>query len=192
MIGLLAEANRHFDYIATSFGATSELVDFWTSNDFVPLHLGHQRDQSSGCHSLLMCRALNEQSRHWVEEGNLYFNTSLRYLLSTTYRSLELAIVRSLISSQPRPNVVADINPLLGYYVDGGNSFDSIGFMLENLIYSLDKVQLNQTSDLLLWKVVQKRTWTECSELANLAGRKQTESAVRRDLGLLLSSLQCK
>ena len=192
MIGLLVEANRHFDYIATSFGATSELVDFWTSNDFVPLHLGHQRDQSSGCHSLLMCRALHEQSRHWVEEGNLYFNSSLRYLLSTTYRSLELAIVRSLISSQPRPNVVADINPLLGYYVDGGNSFDSIGFMLENLIYSLDKVQLDRTSDLLLWKVVQKRTWTECSELANLAGRKQTESAVRRDLGLLLSSLQCK
>lgn len=192
MISLLVEANRHFDYIATSFGATSELVEFWTSNDFVPLHLGHQRDQSSGCHSLLMCRALNEQSRHWVEEGNLYFNFSLRYLLSTTYRSLELAIVRSLISSQPRPNVVADINPLLGYYVDGGNSFDSIGFMLENLIYSLDKVQLDQTSDLLLWKVVQKRTWTECSELANLAGRKQTESAVRRDLGLLLSSLQCK
>ncbi|UTT86486.1 GNAT family N-acetyltransferase [Vibrio pelagius] len=192
MIGLLVEANRHFDYIATSFGATSELVDFWTSNDFFPLHLGHQRDQSSGCHSLLMCRALNEQSRHWVEEGNLYFNSSLRYLLSTTYRSLELAIVRSLISSQPRPNVVADINPLLGYYVDGGNSFDSIGFMLENLIYSLDKVQLDRTSDLLLWKVVQKRTWTECSELANLAGRKQTESAVRRDLGLLLSSLQCK
>ena len=139
-----------------------------------------------------MCRTLNEQSRHWVEEGSLYFYSGLRYLLSTTYSSLEPAIVRSLLSSQPRRLLAEDINPLLRYYVEGGNSFDSVGFMLENLIYNLDKVQLEQTSDLLLWKVVQKRTWTECSELANLAGRKQTESALRRDLGLLLSNLQCK
>lgn len=192
MIGHLVKANAEFDYLATSFGATGELVDFWCSNGFVSVHLGHQRDQSSGCHSLLMCRTLNEQSRHWVEEGSLYFYSSLRYLLSTTYRSLEPAIVRSLLSSQPRRLLAEDINPLLGYYVEGGNSFDSVGFMLENLIYDLDKVQLEQTSDLLLWKVVQKRTWTECSELANLVGRKQTESALRHDLGLLLSNLQCK
>ncbi|MEF1228208.1 GNAT family N-acetyltransferase, partial [Vibrio fortis] len=192
MIGHLVKANSEFDYLATSFGATDELVDFWCSNGFVSVHLGHQRDQSSGCHSLLMCRTLNEESRHWVEEGSLYFYSGLRYLLSTTYSSLEPAIVRSLLSSQPRRLLVEDINPLLSYYVEGGNSFDSVGFILENLIYNLSKVHLEQTSDLLLWKVVQKRTWTECSELANLAGRKQTESTLRHDLGLLLSNLQCK
>ncbi len=192
MIDYLVKANAEFDYLATSFGATDELVDFWCSNGFVSLHLGHQRDQSSGCHSLLMCRTLNEQSRHWVKEGSLYFYSGLRYLLSTTYRSVEPAIVRSLLSSQPRRLLAEDINPLLGYYVEGGNSFDSVGFMLENLIYNLDEVQLEQMSDLLLWKAVQKRTWTECCELANLAGRKQTESTLRHDLGLLLSNLQCK
>lgn len=198
MMTYLVESNSHFDYLATSFGATDELVDFWFSNGFEPMHIGHQRDQSSGCHSLLMCRALTKSSQVWIVQGRSHFNSSFRYLLSTSYSDLEASIVRSLLASLSCHTVSVQNLAMLNHYILGGNGFDSVGFMFENTIFELNRNQLRRVSDLVIWKVLQKKSWSECSELTKFTGRKQTEASLKKDLELLISELglnsdlQCK
>ncbi len=102
---------------------------------------------------------------------------------------------------------------LLSNYVEGGNSYDSIGFITLKLILA-SHIQLSSESsstgpsvsserqhrdagcsaisDLLIAKVVQQKGWGTCVEQFNLVGRKQAEVQLRQDISFLLSNLQCK
>uniref|UniRef100_UPI00301D4D98 GNAT family N-acetyltransferase n=1 Tax=Proteus faecis TaxID=2050967 RepID=UPI00301D4D98 len=58
------------DYVATSFGATPELIHFWQRNGFHSIKLGSQRDQASGCFSLLMIYARHVE---WLSQARRQF-----------------------------------------------------------------------------------------------------------------------
>ncbi|MEZ8772513.1 GNAT family N-acetyltransferase [Vibrio sp. 10N.247.310.17] len=203
MLGQLSKQTNQADYLATSFGATSELISFWRDNDFVPMHIGHQRDQASGCHSVLMVKPLNENAQNWIYNLISHFERSFCFLTSGSLASLEVDMVRALLPRQAESMAESEIQ-LLRNYVDGGNSYDSIGFSALNLILQSNGHQAHiaepdaiidtgfVVSDLLIAKVVQQKEWGTCVEQFNLVGRKQAELQFRKDVGTLLSNLHCK
>ncbi|MFA0709208.1 GNAT family N-acetyltransferase, partial [Vibrio sp. 10N.222.48.A3] len=203
MLGQLSKQTNQADYLATSFGATSELISFWRDNDFVPMHIGHQRDQASGCHSVLMVKPLNENAQNWIYNLISHFERSFCFLTSGSLASLEVDMVRALLPRQAESIAESEIQ-LLRNYVDGGNSYDSIGFSALNLILQSNGHQAHiaepdaiidtgfVVSDLLIAKVVQQKEWGTCVEQFNLVGRKQAELQFRKDVGTLLSNLHCK
>ena len=178
------------DYLATSFGATSELISFWNSSEFEAVHIGHQRDQASGCHSVLMVKALNSSPQSWLKQIQNHFERSFCFLVSGSLASLETDMVRVLL-----PNSVQAVSEfeiqLVRSYVNGGNSYDAISFSVLNLIL-LSNAREASISDLLLAKVVQQKEWVACIEQFNLVGRKQAEVQFRQDVDFLLSNLHCK
>ena len=123
-------------------------------------------------------------------------------------------MVRALLPSQSLS--VSELEKkLLRNYVEGGNSYDSIGFITLKLILarntqlscepspSSTELPINSErqhrdadysaiSDLLIAKVVQQKRWGTCVEQFNLTGRKQAEVQLRQDISILLSNLQCK
>ncbi|TVU65273.1 tRNA(Met) cytidine acetyltransferase [Vibrio atlanticus] len=208
MLDKLSEQIDQADYLATSFGATSELISFWRHNEFVPVHIGHQRDQASGCHSLLMVKPLNENAQGWIGQLQGHFERSYCFLMSGSFTSLETDMVRALLPSNAESVSEFEIQ-LIRNYVDGGNSYDSIGFSVLKLILlnnARDGKKLKSKlsgvigssvldsgiSDLLIAKVVQQKGWGTCVEQFNLVGRKQAEAQFRLDVDVLLSNLQCK
>ena len=224
MLAMFSELTNQADYLATSFGATSELVSFWRNNDFVPVHISHQRDQASGCHSVLMIKPLGVGSNNWIAALQSQFEQSFCFLVSGSLTSLEVDMVRALLptnssvtSCQVSKSVpVSELEiKLLSNYVEGGNSYDSIGFIALKLIL-LVNIQRSCTpsssltgqsikpeqhhhsgdssviSDLMIAKVVQKKGWGTCVEQLGLVGRKQAEVQLRHDISILLSNLQCK
>ncbi|MEZ8284479.1 GNAT family N-acetyltransferase [Vibrio splendidus] len=224
MLVKLSEQTSQADYLATSFGATSELISFWRDNDFVPVHIGHQRDQASGCHSVLMVRPLGINANNWIAQVQFQFEQSFCFLVSGSLASLEVDMVRALLptnslatSCQASKSVpVSELEiKLLSNYVEGGNSYDSIGFIALKLILAVN-TQLSNTlasplldqqikpvrqhhsddcsaiSDLMIAKIVQQKGWGACIEQLDLVGRKQAEVQLRRDISILLSNLQCK
>ena len=190
MLAKLSEQTSQADYLATSFGATSELISFWRDNDFVPVHIGHQRDQASGCHSVLMVKALTSNSQSWINQALSHFERSYCFLVAGSLVSLETEMVRVLLPKSV--DTVSEFETqLVRNYVNGGNSYDAISFSVLNLILLGNDRNIG-ISDLLIAKVVQQKEWGTCVEQFNLVGRKQAEIQFRKDVDVLLANLQCK
>lgn len=68
------------DYLATSFGASAGLVRFWQRAGYVPLRLGFSQDAASGCHSLVMVKALSSLAEIWQAQAHLMFKETLRII----------------------------------------------------------------------------------------------------------------
>ncbi|WP_434567259.1 GNAT family N-acetyltransferase [Vibrio chagasii] len=203
MLDKLSQHIEQADYLATSFGATSDLIAFWRNNDFAPVHIGHQRDQASGCHSVLMVKPLKANSESWISQLLNHFERSFCFVVSGSLASLEVDMVRALLPTYSESICELEVQ-LINNYVEGGNSYDSIGYsvlklMLMSNACQAQKTVLNSTnvvhssvSDLLLAKVVQQKGWGSCVEQFNFIGRKQAEAQFRKDVEALLVNLQCK
>ncbi|KZY45419.1 hypothetical protein A3732_10405, partial [Oleiphilus sp. HI0050] len=50
---------KHLDCLTTAFGLTTELLSFWSKNQFSLLKLGLQRDNASGCYAAIMQRPIS-------------------------------------------------------------------------------------------------------------------------------------
>ncbi|WP_086775006.1 GNAT family N-acetyltransferase [Vibrio coralliirubri] len=190
MLAQLSQQTSQADYLATSFGATSELISFWRGSEFEAVHIGHQRDQASGCHSVLMVKALNSNSQGWINQVQNHFERSYCFLVSGSLVSLEPDMVRALLPKSVQ-TVSEFETQLVRNYVNGGNSYDAISFSVLNLILLSNDRNIG-ISDLLIAKVVQQKEWGTCVEQLNLVGRKQAEIQFRKDVDALLANLQCK
>jgi len=161
-----------------------------SDNDFVPVHIGHQRDQASGCHSVLMVKALTSNSQNWINQAISHFERSYCFLVSGSLVLLETEMVRVLLPKSV--DTVSEFETqLVRNYVNGGNSYDAISFSVLNLILLGNDRNIG-ISDLLIAKVVQQKEWGTCVEQFNLVGRKQAEIQFRKDVDVLLANLQCK
>lgn len=190
MLAQLSQQTSQADYLATSFGATSELISFWCGSEFEAVHIGHQRDQASGCHSVLMVKALNSNSQSWINQVQNHFERSYCFLVSGSLVSLETDMVRALLPKSV--HTVSEFETqLVRNYVNGGNSYDAISFSVLNLILLSNDRNIG-ISDLLIAKVVQQKEWGICVEQFNLVGRKQAEIQFRKDVDALLANLHCK
>ncbi|MEZ9566829.1 GNAT family N-acetyltransferase [Vibrio artabrorum] len=202
MLAQLSRQITQVDYLATSFGASSELISFWRGSEFETVHIGHQRDQASGCHSVLMVKALNSSSQCWIKQILHHFECNYCFLVSGSLFSLETDMVRALLPKSAEPLNDREVQ-LMRNYVDGGNSYDSISFSVLKLILfshrgraglqgTVSKAFRFTLSDLLIAKVVQQKPWATCVAQFNFAGRKQAELQFRKDVDALLSNLHCK
>jgi len=171
------ESLTDYDYYSTSFGATSDLVRFWQANGYVNTRLGSQRDQASGCHSLLMVKG----KQSWIDEVESLQQYSLCYLAKDAFRNIEVDLLKRLIVAEHQS---VSIPEALNNYVQGGSSFDAVAPFIEKILLA-DGNALERASDLVIRKIVQQWSWTECAEAFSLTGRKQVEQQLRNDLSLL-------
>ncbi|WP_330631378.1 tRNA(Met) cytidine acetyltransferase TmcA [Halocatena halophila] len=105
---LLTKLHAEFDeagWFGVSFGATPELLRFWTANGYKMVHLSTTRNDTSGEHSAVMLRpgasALFEKHTRWFEEriGGMCCDTLSAVspdLLRGVYAATERPIERSL------------------------------------------------------------------------------------------------
>ncbi|ERB63532.1 hypothetical protein N779_20475 [Vibrio coralliilyticus OCN008] len=168
-------------FMSTSFGATSELIRFWRKNGFVPVKLGVQRDQASGCHSVVMVKGCFD----WISVAEQHFHQSMRYLLGDAFADIETDIVRNLLRKEDASEVECEFQALVRNYCLGGAGFESVAPFIANWLQSSNKALIG-CSSLVIRKVLQQRSWQVCSEEFGFTGRKQTEQQLRSDIQVLL------
>ncbi len=177
------------DYVATSFGATPELIHFWQRNGFHSIKLGSQRDQASGCFSLLM---IYPRHVEWLSQARRQFQAHLLYELKDSLQCLAAKTVCLLLSEAKTEKRITLPVDLLTRYSMGGANYESVAVWIEKLLIHSAIQSSMVVEDLLIEKVMQQRTWTECAATHGYTGRKQTEQVLRQQLARLLSDLQCK
>jgi tRNA(Met) cytidine acetyltransferase len=187
-------AKGDVDYLATNFGATTELVRFWKTNEFVPVRIGSAKDKASGTYSGTFIRALSTGSAEWIDEARSQFGDSLYFALRSHAQdvtpSLALALMNS-VAFKPLSSAIS-VSPLVSNYVRGGNSFNSVRPFLAPLIPLALSLNGGQVSLLIVAVVAQEWSWTTIAEYFGYVGKKQAEQAFRQELSRLLTVLQCK
>jgi len=187
--------NSRADYVSTSYGASLELINFWNKQGFDSVYLGMKRDASSGMHSLIMLKGLNQKGLELVEATQLRFAKNYTQLLAESFKSLEselalflLADLKTVLfnelSEQEKKELAAFANQQRGY---------------ENTLYSiwaftlkiLPKGQLRLTTienKVLMLKVLQKRSWQTSKDKSGLSGKKEVLQVLREALTKLIDT----
>ncbi|MDW6094550.1 GNAT family N-acetyltransferase [Vibrio rhizosphaerae] len=189
--GLLFALSRQCstDYIATSFGATSALLQFWGKNDFHPVKIGSRRDQASGCYSVVM---IYRNSHAWFDAARKQFSYYFLHALKTELTRLEPDIVRQLLKMSVTLPIIDIPIALIQNYAQGGSNYESVAVWLSLYISRLPHESIDMIDDLLIEKVLQNQEWSTIVSHASVTGRKQIEQTIRDNLSSLIASLQCK
>ncbi|NIY91222.1 GNAT family N-acetyltransferase [Vibrio diazotrophicus] len=176
------------DYLSTSFGATSDLVKFWRKCGFQTIKVGSQRDQASGCYSVLMVKGENID---WLELAKQRHAQHFEFELSDSMQEMEPDLVKTLLSENLCSDTRAPIS-LIHNYALGGSNYESVAVWLRSFAFSVGRERVTSLSDLFVSKIVQRLSWTECAERHQLTGRKQVEAHIRKELLALIDDLHCK
>jgi tRNA(Met) cytidine acetyltransferase len=177
------------DYLATSFGLTDELYTFWRDLSFVPIKLGSKRDQSSGTYSILF---IYPNGQEWVNTLVENFSYVFTSHLSLLFSRLEINLVRMVLR-----DIVDIVTPfsvpwhLIESYALGGSNYESVDVWIRNAIYGNPQLVI-AASDLIIFRVLQNHSWSDCADKFSLAGRKAVESQLRVDLLQWHMNLHCK
>jgi tRNA(Met) cytidine acetyltransferase len=192
---LVGEIRRHaadngFDYVGTSFGATPALIDFWRHNGLHPVRLGLRPGGSSGGHSVMLIEPLTAAGNAMAAEASERFGRQLPALLGDPLRELPGAMAAQLLTSLDSEAQIrlsaAEWLDLAGYAFARRGYESSLPAIEKLALFGLVRGELpTEDAELLVMRVVQKRTWADSARHCSLSGRREIEARLRGIVGSL-------
>jgi len=182
------------DCIGTSFGITTELLNFWEKLGFTAIRLGVTREHSSGTYSLLMLRPLSAAGRQLTQQAEQHMRRQLPLLLSDALKDFDVDLAKHL-SQPPEPE-----NPELGMIEwQDAFSFAHTARGYEFCISAITKLARKAISDpnvsasldrnqleLLNSRVLQQLSWARAVAKTGLRGRGEAIDLLRASIKTLI------
>ncbi|ABU81313.1 tRNA(Met) cytidine acetyltransferase TmcA [Ignicoccus hospitalis] len=182
-------SERGYDWVASGFGVTAQLLRFWLRSGFIPVHMSPDRNPSSGEFTILLAKPLNEKLRSLIMEANRLFRRRLVMALHLNYRDLEWDVAKLILETDPLP-VQPDLkvprfHPVdldrLWIYAYGPMTFEAASDLLYRLslaYWSQPKAWRPEVDEemkiVLITKVLQSKKWEEVEEETGIPFKKQT------------------
>ena len=175
------------DYMGASFGASPELLDFWSRQGCLPVRIGLKREASSGTHAAMVMRPTSPAGEKLFAEARQRLSTQLPLLLSEPLCELEAELVERLLQAQgggalPDESLWSDITSFALGNRDYGNSMSALHALTivalsdSNVAEVLSPAQRS----LIIDKVLQRRPWGELVQQHGLNGRSEAQQQLRR------------
>ncbi|MDJ0808026.1 MAG: GNAT family N-acetyltransferase [Gammaproteobacteria bacterium] len=179
------------DYLGTSFGATAELIRFWSKLRLLPIRIGLRRGASSGTQSVIMLHPVSGAGEQIYQTARQRFTRALPRLLSDALHDMDPDVACSLLTHCS----ARDLPPLdhLDWLDLSGFAFALRGY--EASLPAIEELALRalieshlqtEHARLLLVKVMQHRDWQTCATCCHLAGRAAVDRALREVVGQLV------
>ncbi len=187
---LLEQIRMEFDsvdWLGAGYGATPELLSFWSDNDFSTVHLSTTRNDSSGEHSVLMLSPVSETGTALYERHATRFVDRIGGVLTDALAELDPDIARTALRS-----CIVDVDPGLSSedwrlvarmaFGPGLMDVDPAPFRALALAYLIDPIDPELLSPrqerLLVCKALQARGWTTTAETLDYQSRSECRRAV--------------
>jgi len=183
------------DYAGASFGATPELLEFWRQLGWLPVRMSIKKGASSGSHSAMLLKPLSPAGHDLQQAARQRFFAQFPDQLSDSLDTLEPALVIALLKQADEfaPALDADDYRDLEAFAHACRLAEvTIGslwrFAMKSCMCSegVDSLSMVQR-DLLVARILQKRSWPACVQLTGLTGRRQALQALRHTLSELLN-----
>ena len=194
--------NNKIDYIATSFGATSELLSFWRKAGFQTVQIGMKRDASSGAHSIIMLQSFTRDGQVLQTKASDHFHKALPLLLADPLRDLEAPLVANLFKlfkliTREFALSCAEQDILIGFTEQQRGYENSIAVIYKLTLHCLSQPHpsLNLTPEelqILIAKVLQKHHWKSLVQLTNTDGKKQAMVLLKQAVKKLIQSVRAQ
>lgn len=183
------------DLMATSFGATNELVQFWKACAFTPARIGVTRDAASGVHSLLMLRALNSNGEALLFLAKARFQATYPLILSTTLEELETDLAIELLENRKGEVLLKESDrERLKRFSETGIPLDAVLPELDASVRSAAATGRLATlppldREILVALLLQKRKPQQLLRSLAIDGKRQLQQQLRSAVGMLLAAL---
>jgi tRNA(Met) cytidine acetyltransferase len=107
--GLVRDAQREdIDLVGASFGATPELIAFWSACDCRPVQVGNSRNAASGEHAVVMLRAVSARGERFLSRAEAHLERRLVALLPGPLCDLEPQVAATLVAALGTPPPAED------------------------------------------------------------------------------------
>ena len=190
------------DWCGSSFGATSRLIRFWGQVGMQPVYVGSRREASSGAHSVSMIAGLNSKGKQMAARATQVFSKKFPYWLAETLRELESPVIAAIYRLSAQRDSSPMVSSAAEEHTEGGSrklsfdrdwrAFSSRRRSYEEALPSLIKYFLKALASghatevldpaelqILIMKLLQKRSWQTVQKTTELMGRDQIISAAR-------------
>jgi len=182
------------DFAGASFGATEELIAFWHNVNWWPVRIGFGRDHASGSHSVMVLRPLTLAGEAVYAAARARFVGYLPHWLSDPLRCLEPELAAVLFqretASAAQVRLTGPDWDALSQFAHGRRDYAECMAALWQLGVAMlaDALPgLTATErDVLVTKVLQKRSWADVAAATGLAGRAEAVAALRSAARVLL------
>ncbi len=192
---LLEEIKNHasnvdLDYLAASFGATTELLAFWKKSEYVHIRIGVKRNASSGEHSVVVFKPMSEAGEEVFAQARQRFFKQFPHQLSDSLSELESDLAAFLIQQNQKVKPTLDEMDLedIKAFIRGERIYEECSAAIWNfVIVNLSTKLTNEKNielptadqkEFLIKKVLQKKPWNQVSNF----GKKSALKSLRESL----------
>ena len=178
---------QQLDFIGCSYGATTELLEFWYRMGFETVRVGHTRKASSGMHSVMMLRAISDNGIELLPEVTQQFMSAWLYQLKETQKFLDPAIVFSILNHHKAANYPVPSSQQWGdaysFALANRTYEDTLASLWEISFFCLQqsdcKTLAADDQHLLINKLLQHQSWMDICQHHHFSGKKQAISQLK-------------
>ncbi|MBL6714871.1 MAG: tRNA(Met) cytidine acetyltransferase [Pseudomonadales bacterium] len=199
-LGLLAAARESAlaqgqDFLSVSFGATAELLRFWRAGGFRLLRLGHQPRPGSGSPAVLLIAPLSPAAGQMVHGLGPRVRAETRHRLGPGGPPLSPALRLALLGALPKTSELPPwIEEDTARWLSGEVVLEEVSAAvlqrLEDTARTGGAAHATPALEALSERLLLGRPWDGLAQRLQLHGRRETEEALRRALGIALGTLQ--
>lgn len=193
---LLTQLKRHpatsdLDYLAASFGANLDLLNFWSKADYQTIRIGTQRNASSGEYSALMVHALSVTTSTLLRRAREQMQQQLPHQLAEPLATMEPDLAFALLSTSttdllPQAMLDQHIWQDVSAFAQQQRPYESCLASLWHWSLHMLRDQhcanlLNTTErNVLINKVLQRLNWKTVAEQNSLTGKKDVVKLLQK------------
>lgn len=175
------------DFIASSFGATKNLLSFWLNENFTLGRIGFSKDKASGEQSALVLKSLSVDAEQTLNTINTEFYRTFEYLMTEEYKGLSTKLVALILQYYPQSSL-STLNTLDKANVEGfAYGYRQYSCCVFSLHLWLKEQIGNHTLDdktlsVLIARIMQKHNINDICRIYRLTGKKALEHFIKTSI----------